>query len=174
MGECLAVEDSRMWARVELPEIAGPVAGFTFPRDDVVYVLTPDGLVRVTLTPAVDVRRVADAATLADAYGPGGLVWDSQVHLVYDADGGDITACDHPNGDRIVPDLDGTLLIMDTSEREVRQRIESIRLPTGDSWLYAGFSHDYRWLVAGEPGGLQVFRYVRAAEPLVAPDPRRQ
>ena len=61
MGECLAVEDSRMWARVELPEIPGPVAGFTFPRDDVVYVLTPDGLVRVTLTPAVDVRRVAAA-----------------------------------------------------------------------------------------------------------------
>jgi hypothetical protein len=154
-----------VWVQVELPEIAGPVAGFTFPREDVLYVLTPGGLVRVALAPAVGVRVVADAATLADAYGPRGLAWDGQVHLVYDADGGDVTPCDHPNGDRIVSDRDGTLLITDPSEREVRQRIESIRLPASDSWLYAGFSHDYRWLVAGEPGGLQVFRYVGPAEP---------
>ncbi|HKA07508.1 MAG TPA: hypothetical protein VKD71_09640 [Gemmataceae bacterium] len=157
-----------MWVRVELPEIAGPLSGFTFPRDDVLYVLTPGGLVRVALAPAVDVRPVADTAALTEAYGPRGLAWDGQVHLVYDADGGDITPCDHPNGDRIVPACDGTLLITDPSEREVQQRIASIRLPAGNSWLFAGFSHDYRWLVAGEPGGLQVFRYV-GAESVGAP-----
>ena len=120
-----------MWVRVELPEIAGPVTGFTFPRDDVFYVLTPGGLVRVTLAPVVGVRPVADAVTLAAAYGPRGLAWDGGVHFVYDADGGDVTPCDHPNGDRIVPDRDGTLLITDPSERVVRQRIPSIRLPAG-------------------------------------------
>jgi hypothetical protein len=154
-----------MWVRVELPEIVGPVTGFTFPRDDVLYVLTPGGLVRVTLAPVVGVRPVADAATLAAAYGPRGLAWDGGVHFVYDADGGDVTPCDHPNGDRIVPDRDGTLLITDPSERVVRQRIPSIRLPAGDGWLYAGFSHDYRWLVAGEPAGVQVFRPVGLRDP---------
>jgi hypothetical protein len=159
-----------MWVRVELPDIAGPITGFTFPRDDVLYVLTPTGLVRVALSPAVDVRAVADATTLAEAYGPRGLTWDGGVHLVYDADGGDITLYDHPSGDRIVPDRDGTLLITDPTEREVRQRIESIRLPADDSWLYAGFSHDYRWLVACDPGRLQVFRQAHTAEPSAAPD----
>ena len=121
-----------MWVRVELPEIVGPVTGFTFPRDDVLYVLTPGGLVRVTLAPVVGVRPVADAATLAAAYGPRGLAWDGGVHFVYDADGGDVTPCDHPNGDRIVPDRDGTLLITDPAERVVRQRIASIRQPAGE------------------------------------------
>jgi hypothetical protein len=154
-----------MWVRVELPDIDGPISGFTFPRDDVLYVLTPGGLVRVALTPAVDVRTVADAATLAEAYGPRGLAWEGGLYLVYDADGGDITLCDHPNGDRIVMDQDGTLLLTDPTEQEVRQRIESIRLPAGDSWIFAGFSHDYRWLVACDPGRLQVFRQVPTAEP---------
>jgi hypothetical protein len=159
-----------MWARVELPDIEGPIRGFTFPRGDVLFVLTPGGLVRVALTPAVDVRAVADAAALAEAYGPRGLEWDGGMHLVYDADGGDITPCDHPNGDRIVPDRDGTLLITDPAEREVWQRIASIRLPAGDSWMFAGFSHAYRWLVACGPDGLQVFRRVPGAEPSAAAD----
>jgi hypothetical protein len=162
-----------MWVRVELPDMDGPVRGFTFPRDDVLYVLSPSGLVRVALTPVVDVRRVADAATLAEAYGPRGLAWDGALHLVYDADGGDITACDLPDGDRIVMDRDGTLLITDPAERELRQRIESIRLPADDSWMFAGFSHGYRWLVAGEPSGIQVFRKVPDCGPGVAADPRR-
>src|SRR5262245_6694943 len=118
-----------MWVRVALPDIDGPIQGFTFPRGDVLYVLTPTGLVRVAPTPVVDVRTVADGATLAEAYGRRGLTWDGQLHLVYDADGGDITECDHPNGDRIVMDQDGTLMITDPTEQEVRQRIRSICLP---------------------------------------------
>ncbi len=151
-----------MWVPLVLPEIDGPIQGFTFPQDDVLYVLTPGGLVRVALTPAVDVRTVADAATLAEAYGPHGLEWDGRRHCVYDADGGDITLGDHPNGDRIVMADDGTLLITDPTEQHVRQRIESIRWPGDDSWLFAGFSHDYRWLVACDPDRLQVFRHVPA------------
>jgi hypothetical protein len=148
-----------MWLPVTLPDIEGPIRGFTLPSDDVLYVVTPAGLVRVSLNP-VEVRTVADAATLAALYDPHSekLPWDGKQHLVYDGEGGDITLCDHPNGDRIVPDKDGTLLIMDPDEREVRQRIASIRLPTDGSWMFAGFSQDYRWLVAGEPAGVQVFR----------------
>jgi hypothetical protein len=77
---------------------------------------------------------------------------------VYDADGGDIPLSDHPSGDRIVPDTDGSLMITDPDEREVRQRIKSICIPTDGSWMYAGFSEDYKWLVAGEPSGVQVFQ----------------
>jgi hypothetical protein len=153
-----------MWVRLELPAIEGPVTGFTFPRGNVLYVLTSSGLVRVALTPAVDVRTVADAATLAKCYGPRGLTWDREQHLVYDADGGDITLCDHPNGDRIVMDTDGTMMITDPTEREVRQRIESIRLTPDHTWIYAGFSHDFRWLVACDASGLQVLRQVPDAE----------
>jgi hypothetical protein len=149
-----------MWMRLELPAIEGPVTGFTFPRGDVLYVLTSRGLVQVALTPAVDVRTVADTARLAELYGPRGLTWDGEQHLVYDADGGDITLCDHPNGDRIVMDTDGTMMITDPTEREVRQRIESIRLTPDHTWMYAGFSHDFRWLVACDPSGPQVFRHV--------------
>ena len=147
-----------MWVEVELPAIDGPIHGFTFPRGDVFYAITPAGLVRVGLNP-VEVRTVADPDTLAALYDPTTekLPWDGERHLVYDADGGDITLCDHPNGDRIVMDQDGTLLIMDSQEREVRQRIESIRLPPDGSWIFAGFSQDYRWLIAGEPAGIQVF-----------------
>lgn len=148
-----------MWERVDLPRLPGPVLGFTFPERDVLFVLTPAGLVCLSLDP-VGVRLVADAKELARLYGPGAerLVWDGESYLVYDADGGDITLCDHPSGDRIVPAADGVLTITDPHEREVRQRIESIRLPEGDSWLFAGFSADYRWLLAGEPRGVQVFR----------------
>ncbi|MEO2089996.1 MAG: hypothetical protein ABGY75_10935 [Gemmataceae bacterium] len=133
--------------------------------------LAPTGLVRVTLDP-IQVQAVADPATLATMYGPGteGLEWDDECHMVYSADGGDVTPGDHPNGDRIVPDDDGTLLITDPEERVVRQRIPSIRIPHDGSWLYAGFSHDYRWLIAGEPAGVQVFRHVPAVEPGAAPD----
>jgi hypothetical protein len=159
-----------MWVRVELPDINGPIRGFTFPRDDVLYVLTATGRVRLALTPLVEVRTVADAATLAEACGPRGLTWEGELHLVYDADGGDITACDHPNGDRIVMDRDGTLMITDPSEREVRQRIDSIRLPAGNSWMYAGFSHDHRWLVACDPSGLQVFRLVPDGDAVIPTD----
>lgn len=169
MTSCYADSgEVEMWVRVELPKIAGPITGFTFPQEDVLYVLTPGRLIQVSLMPAVEVRMVADLATLVAAFGPQGLAWAGRVHLVYDADGGDITLCDHPNGDRIVPDRDGTLLITDPNEREVRQRIDSIRLPAENSWLYAGFSHDYRWLVAGEPGGIQVFRYVDVVVPGIA------
>jgi hypothetical protein len=156
-----------MWERVDLLSIEGPIRGFTFPQGDVFYVLTPGGLVRVGLSP-VDVRLVADAEALDAAYGPhsGPLTWEGERHLVYDAGGGDITRCDHPNGDRLVVDpRDGALLITDPDEREVRQRIESIRLPTSGSWMFAGFSEDYRWLVAGDPGGMQVFRLTPKVEP---------
>ncbi len=141
------------------PTSTAPVRGFTFPRGDVLYVITTAGLIRVGLNP-VEARIVADAATLAAVYDPRveKLPWDGEKHLVYDADGGDITLCDHPNGDRILPDKDGTLLIMDPNEREVRQRIESVRLPADGSWMFAGFSQDFRWLLAGEPAGIQVFR----------------
>ena len=154
-----------MWERVELLRFSGPVRGFTFPRRDALLALTPDGLVRVALDP-VEVHLVADADTLAAVYDPCGgiLLWEDERHLVYDGDGGDITLRDHPCGDRIVPDADGTLLVTDPDEREVRQRITSIRIPTDGSWLYAGFSDDYKWLVAGEPSGVQVFRRVPAAE----------
>jgi hypothetical protein len=53
-----------MWERVELPGLSGPIRGFTFPRKDVLLVLTPEGLLRVALDP-VEVRLVADAAELA-------------------------------------------------------------------------------------------------------------
>lgn len=152
-----------MWEQVELPSIDGPIRGFTFPRGDVFFVLSPVGLVRVALSP-VEVQIVADAAMLAELYGPQSeqLYWNGEQHLVYDADGGDITLCDHPDGDRIVPDpRDGTMLIMDPDEREIRQRIDSIRLPAVDSWVFAGFSHDFRWLIAGGPEGVQVFRHTR-------------
>lgn len=164
-----------MWVRVPLPDVGGPIAGFTFPRRDVLYVLTPGGLVRVALGPAPDVRRVAGPSELAEAYGPWAerLTWDGESHLVYDADGGDITLCDHPNGDRIVMDHDGTLLIMDPRERELRQRVESIRLTDETPWLFAGFSEDYRWLVACEPDGLQVFRHVPDTEPAAGTDRAR-
>ncbi len=161
-----------MWERVELPGLR-PVCGFTFPQRGVLYVLVPGGLVRVTLDP-VAVRRMADADAVAmlDGSHAGWLVGDGERHLVYDADGGDITLCDHPSGDRIVPDEDGTLLITDPDERAVRQRIPSVRLPADGSWLWAGFSDDGRWLVAGEPGGVQVFRRTPDAEPGAAADSR--
>jgi len=78
---------------VQLPGIDGPVRGFTFPRGDVFYVITTAGLIRVGLNP-VEARTVADPATLAALYDPRveKLPWDGQKHLVYDADGGDITA----------------------------------------------------------------------------------
>ncbi len=155
-----------MWERVELPGLGGPVLGFTFPRADALLVLTPGGLVRVALDP-VEVRVVADADALAALYSPQSerLPWDGERHLVYDADGGDITQCDHPSGDRMVMDHDGMLLIMDPDERELRQRIESVRLPDDGSWMFAGFSDDFRWLVVGEPAGVQVFRRVPDAKP---------
>ena len=56
-----------MWQRVNLPPIAGPVHGFTFPRQDVFYVITPAGLVRMGLNP-VELRTVADPDTLAALY----------------------------------------------------------------------------------------------------------
>jgi hypothetical protein len=160
-----------MWERVDLRGLSGPVRGFTFPRRDVLLVLTPGGLVRVALDP-VEVRLVADADALAALYDPRSefLPWEGERHLVYDADGGDITLCDHPSGDRIVPDADGILLITDPDEREVRQRIASVRIPAEGSWMYAGFSADFKWLVAGEPSGVQVFRRVTHAEPSAAAD----
>jgi len=161
-----------MWQRLELPGLDGPIRGFTFPKRDVLFVLTPGELVRVALDP-VEARRVtdADAAAALDKSHGGSLVWEGERHLVFDADGGDITCCDHPTGDRIVPDADGTLLITDPDERTVRQRLPSIRLPTAESWQWAGFSDDGRWLVAGEPGGVQVFRRVSDAEPGDAANP---
>jgi hypothetical protein len=151
----------RMWERLELPGIGGPIRGFTFPQGNVLLVLTPGGLVHVALSP-VEVRAVADVDSLAAMYDPqsGWLTWDDERHLVYGPDGGDITACDHPNGDRLVIGDDDTLLITDPEEREVQQRIGSVRRPVAGSWMFAGFSDDYRWLVAGEPGGLSVFRHV--------------
>src|SRR5437660_983970 len=128
-----------MWTRVDLPSIDGPITGFTFPGADVMYLLITNGLLRLTLTPPAQARRVADAAELAEASGPRGLTWDGQRHFVYGDDSGDIPVLDHPNGDRIVPDPDdGTLMITDPDERIVRHRIRSIRLPTDNSWLYAG------------------------------------
>jgi hypothetical protein len=161
-----------MWVRLELPSIDGPVRGFTFPRGDVFFIAVPSGLVRVALSP-VDVRTVASADQLTALYDSNSqrLLWDGERHLIYDADGGDITLCDHTNGDRIVMDRDGTLLIMDPDEREVRQRIASIRLPKKGSWMFAGFSDNYRWLIAGEPAGVQVFR--QAAETNTAPSPKK-
>jgi hypothetical protein len=148
-----------MWERLELPGIGGPILGFTFPRGDVLLVLTPGGLVRVALSP-VEVRGVADADALAALFdaSSGWLTWDGERHLVHGDDWGDITVCDHPNGDRLVIDDDGSLLIMDPDEREVRQRIASVRVPVDGSWMFAGFSDDGRWLVAGAPGGVSVFR----------------
>jgi hypothetical protein len=156
-----------MWVRLELPSIDGPVRGFTFPRGDVFFVATPSGLVRVALYP-IDVRTVANAEELAALYDSQsqGLRWDGEYHLLYDANGGDITLCDHPNGERIVMDRDGTLLITDPDERVIRQRIASIRLPGKGSWMFAGFSENYRWLIAGAPGGVQVYRH----EPDTAPE----
>ncbi len=152
-----------MWERLELPDIGGPVQGFTFPRGNVLLMLTPDGLVRVALCP-VEVRVVADVDALAASYDTesGWLTWDDERHLIYGPDGGDITACDHPNRDRLVMDRDGALSITGPEEREVRQRIDSVRLPAGGSWMFAGFSDHYRWLVAGEPRGVSVFRHASA------------
>jgi hypothetical protein len=161
-----------MWVRLELPSIDGPIRGFTFPRGDVFFVAVPSGLVRVSLNP-VEVRTVANADELTALYDSSSqmLLWDGERHLIYDADGGDVTLCDHPNGDTFVPARDGTLLIMDPDEREVRQRIASIRLPRKGSWQYAGFSADYRWLIAGEPAGVQVFR--QSAETSITPSPKK-
>ena len=147
-----------MWRRLHLPGVDGPIRGFTFPRRDSLFILMPDGLVRVTLDP-LQVQRLAPAETLTvlAEEQTGWLVWQGELRMIYGPDGGDITLCDHPCGDRMVPDVDGTLLITDPDEREVRQRIESVRLPTVSSWLWAGFSEDGRWLVAGEPDGMQVF-----------------
>ncbi len=160
-----------MWERVELSGLSGPIRGFTFPQRDVLLVLTPDGLLRVSLNP-VEIRLVADANTLASLYDPRSelLPWEGERHLIYDANGGDIALCDHPSGDRIVPDADGTMLITDQDETELRQRIDSVCIPDDGSWMYAGFSDDFKWLVAGEPAGVQVFRHVWDGEPKVAPD----
>ncbi len=150
-----------MWLRLHLPGLDGPISGFTFPRRDVLFVFMPDELVRVKLDP-LQVQRLAPAETLtalADEK-TGWLVWQGERHMIYGPDGGDITLCDHPCGDRIVADADGVLLITDPNEREIRQRIESIRLSAASSWLWAGFSEDGRWLVAGEPSGLQVFGHI--------------
>jgi hypothetical protein len=149
-----------MWQRLELPSIDAPIRGFTFPKNDALLVIASSGLVRVRLDP-VSIEPLVDAQTLYATYDPlkDLLRWEGEEHFVYDADGGDITLCDHLNGDRIVMDSDGVLLIMDPHEREIRQRIDSIRLPD-DSWMFAGFSQDSRWLVACDPAALQVFGYV--------------
>src|SRR5262249_4054546 len=76
-----------VWGRVELPDISGPVRGFTFPRGGVFFVLTPGGLVRVALDP-VEARVVADP--LAALYGPnsGWFVWEADPEPSAAADGG--------------------------------------------------------------------------------------
>ena len=50
--------------------------------------------------------------------------------------------------------------MQETADLPERQRIASIRIPDDGSWMYAGFSDDFKWLVAGEPNGVQVFRRV--------------
>lgn len=90
-------------------------------------------------------------------------------------DAADTTACDRANGDRLVIGDDGTLLITDRREREVRQPVASVRLPpvhapAASPWMFAGFLYDYRWLIAGAPGGVQVFRHTPDAGRAVAPD----
>jgi hypothetical protein len=156
-----------MWQRLELPDLGGPIRGFTFPHRDVLFVQVPDGLVRVSLDP-VEVRQEGGSeAAVIDGW----VVWDGGRHLIHDANGGDITLGNHPSGDRIVSDVDGTLLITDPDEQEVRQRIVGVRIPADRSWMYAGFSSDGRWLVAGEPAGVQAFRRAPDAAPGHAADP---
>ena len=151
-----------MWRRVHLPSIDGPLLGFTMPHEDVLFALVPGGLVRIGLDP-VDVHLVAGRSRPRGRVPPGGARahLGGRRHLVYDADGGNVTLCDHPNGDRITLDADGTLVLTNPTERVVRQRLESVRLPDDGSWMYAGFSEDFRWLVAGGAAGLQVFREER-------------
>lgn len=148
-----------MWRAVELPSFDGPILGFTFPDRNVFFVLTPNGLIRVALDP-VEACHVADANRLAELFDPETqmLTWEGEQHPVFNDEGGEIPLLDHPNGDRIEAAEDGTMLITDPDGREVRQRIPSVRIPDDGAWMYAGFSDDYEWLIAGESRGIQVFR----------------
>jgi hypothetical protein len=149
-----------MWLRVPLPEIAGPLRGFTFPEQDRLFVLNPSGLVQVTLAPEPALHLVADPAALAEAYDPATVRvrWAGRWYQVHGEDGGDVTFCEHPNGDRLVVDPDAdTLLVMDADEVEVRQEVDDFFVSAGE-WTVAGFSEDFRWLVVCDPDELRVFR----------------
>jgi len=153
-----------MWVRVPLPAIDGPIRGFTFPVQNSLFVLNPSGLVRVNLSPIHRVRVVGDLETLAAAYDLSTvcLNWEGRSTA---RTGGDITLCDHPNGNRLVVDPhEDALLIMDLDEVELRQEVDDFFVSEG-VWTVAGFSEDFQWLVVCDPDELRVFRLQTKAKP---------
>jgi hypothetical protein len=154
-----------MWVRLPLPDIETPIRGFTFPEQDRLFVLNPSGLVEVILSPKPAIRVVADPQAAAAAYdlSTAHLNWKGCSYPVHGEDGGDVTFCEHPNGDHLVVDPhEDALLIMDSDEQELRQEVDDFFVSEG-VWTVAGFSGDFKWLVVCDPDELRVFRLQKPA-----------
>lgn len=148
-----------MWTPLLLPQWELPIAGFTFPVEDAMFVIDASGIFALRLAPVVAAQLIADSARRTEFFSEstGHIEWNGRREFVFGDDSGDVTYCDLPSGDRLVLAPGGDAMwITDPTERDVRQSIA--HSPVAEvAWLYAGFALDGRWLVIGNPRELLVF-----------------
>lgn len=154
------------WLELEIPEL-GHIIEFAFPQNDRMLVRTPDGMFSVGLQedPAKveNVMSVEEVEVLdnGDSWGTeqsDKLNFDDEEWFFHGAESGDVTLCDLSTGERIEVANDRKhMLLINSANEKVIQKIEFVMADDPDDFSIAGFSYDEKYLVLCTNQRLRVF-----------------
>lgn len=144
-----------MWSPVKLPYFCERLIVFSIPENDVVWVLSYEGLHRIALSPnpAVETNTShAEDYTLLDQAGT--RLTSAGITVPVLGLYGGIPQSVHPDGRRLVADFDAGRVSVVDRKGVLQQEIGFTDL-SGD-WGFATFSTDGRYLAIGMPYKLLV------------------
>lgn len=147
-----------MWKPIQLPYIFERMIAFSIPAADVVWILSYEGLHRLTLVPRPEVwtePKHAEDYGLLDADGTL-LVYAGQRIPMLGLYGGE-PLLRHPKGQQLAPHFDSERVDVLAPDGSIEQAITFKDL-SGD-WGFATFSADGRYLLVGIPYELHVYQH---------------
>lgn len=154
------------WLELEIPQ-TGHILEFAFPQNDRMLIRTLDGMFLVSLQedPAKveHVMTVEEVEVLdnGDSWGTeqsDKLAFDNEEWFFHGAESGDVTLCDLSTGERIEVANDRKhLLLINSANEKVIQKIDFVISDDPDDFSIAGFSFDEKYLVLCSNEQLRVF-----------------
>lgn len=159
-----------MWKLLPLPHIGDRLTGFSIPDGDFLWVVSYDGLSRVTMAPEVSVTPALRDELLFEIFDEqrGVLTVDDHTFRMLGLHGG-VPILRNTAGDGLSLEPKRSRLTILSPEDEVKQVIEFPDL-SGD-WRWATFSPDDRYVVIGVPYDLLVYTCESGpAERVAAPE----
>lgn len=165
-------QNNKQWTELSVPEMneiwefAFPIAGRMLVRTaEGLYCLdlpTDDSRGKITATLVMTAEEIADLDNTY-SWGPEKsqkLRWDADDWFFHGAEGGDITRCDLPTGERLELDENdyNVLKIVDSREQSEIQRITFPISDDPEKFSIAGFSEDFKYLIVCRTEELRVFQ----------------